>query len=134
MQTNKEDRTFSTLLKDLAQQTSTLVRQEARLVIAEMSQKKNETQRNLTALATGAGLLLLGFIYILDAVVYGIAELLPPDYSPWLAALIVGVLVSLIGYILIVISKPNLEPENLVPKTVDSLKRDKNMVKEKFNE
>ncbi len=134
MQTNKEDRTFSTLLKDLAQQTSTLVRQETKLAIAEMSQKKNETQRNLTVLAMGVGLLLVGLIYILDAVVYGVAELLPPDYSPWLAALIVGVLVSLIGYILIAISKPNLEPENLAPKTADSLERDKNMVKERFNE
>lgn len=134
MQTNKEDRTFSTLLKDLAQQTSTLVRQETKLAIAEMSHKKNETQRNLTVLAMGVGLLLVGLIYILDAVVYGVAELLPPDYSPWLAALIVGVLVSLIGYILIAISKPNLEPENLAPKTADSLERDKNMVKERFNE
>lgn len=133
MPINKEDRAFSTLLKDLAQQTSTLVRQEAKLVIAEMSQKKDETQRNLAALAAGVGLLLVGFIYILDAVVYGIAELLPPDYSPWLAALIVGVLVSIIGYILIAISKPNLEPGNLAPKAADSLERDKEMIKEKFN-
>lgn len=133
MQTNKENRTFNTLLKDLTHQTSTLVRQEAKLLIAEVLEKKNETHRNLTALAAGAGLLLVGLIYILDAVVYGLAELLPPDFSPWLAALIVGISVSLIGYTLIAVSKPNLEPSNLAPKTVDSLERDKNMVKEKLN-
>ena len=133
MKTDKEDRAFSTLLTDLAQQTTTLVRQETRLVIAEMSEKKNETQRNLTALATGAGLLLVGLIYILDAVVYGLAELLPQDYSPWLAALIVGISTSFVGYMLIVLSKSNLEPKNLAPKTVDSLKSNKNMVKEELN-
>ncbi|PTN10959.1 phage holin family protein [Nitrosomonas aestuarii] len=133
MQTGKEDRTLSTLLKDLAQQTSDLVRQETKLAIAEMSEKKSETKRNLTALATGAGLLLVGLIYILDAVVYGLAELLPPDYSPWLAALIVGIVTSLIGYLLIIMSKSNLAPENLTPRTADSLQRDKNMVKENLN-
>ncbi|SFK95444.1 Putative Holin-X, holin superfamily III [Nitrosomonas aestuarii] len=133
MQTDKEDRTLSTLLKDLAQQTSDLVRQETKLAIAEMSEKKSETKRNLTALATGAGLLLVGLIYILDAVVYGLAELLPPDYSPWLAALVVGIVTSLIGYLLIIMSKSNLAPENLTPRTADSLQRDKNMVKENLN-
>ncbi|GJL75059.1 phage holin family protein [Nitrosomonas sp.] len=133
MQTGKEDRTLFTLLNDLAQQTSDLIRQETKLAIAEMSEKKSETKLNLTALATGAGLLLVGLIYILDAVVYGLAELLPPDYSPWLAALIVGIVTSLIGYMLIVMSKSNLAPENLTPKTADSLQRNKNMVKEKLN-
>lgn len=133
MQTGKEDRTLSTLLKDLTQQTSDLVRQETKLAIAEMSEKKSETKRNLTALATGAGLLLVGLIYILDAVVYGLAELLPPDYSPWLAALVVGIVTSLIGYLLIIMSKSNLAPENLTPRTADSLQRDKNMVKENLN-
>ncbi|HBV22140.1 MAG TPA: phage holin family protein [Nitrosomonas sp.] len=133
MQTGKEDRTLFTLLNDLAQQTSDLIRQETKLAIAEMSEKKSETKLNLTALATGAGLLLVGLIYILDAVVYGLAELLPPDYSPWLAALIVGIVTSLIGYMLIVMSKSNLAPENLTPRTADSLQRNKNMVKEKLN-
>ncbi len=133
MQTGKEDRTLFTLLNDLTQQTSDLIRQETKLAIAEMSEKKSETKRNLTALATGAGLLLVGLIYILDAVVYGLAELLPPDYSPWLAALIVGIVTSLIGYTLIMMSKSNLAPENLTPKTAESLQRDKNMVEEKLN-
>ncbi|SEQ74647.1 Putative Holin-X, holin superfamily III [Nitrosomonas sp. Nm51] len=133
MHTGKEDRTLSTLLNDLARQTSDLIRQETKLAIAEMSERKSETKRSLTALATGAGLLVVGLIYILDAVVYGLAELLPSDYSPWLAALIVGILTSVIGYMFITMSKSNLAPENLAPRTADSLQRDKNMVEEKLN-
>ena len=130
MHTDKKERTLGTLLNDLARQSSDLIRQET---IVEMSERKSEAKQNLTALATGAGLLIVGLIYILDAVVYGLAELLPPDYSPWLAALIVGIITSAIGYMLVVMNKSNLAPENLAPRTADSLQRNKKMVEEKLN-
>lgn len=133
MQTDKQGRTLSNLLRDLAQQTSNLVRQETELAIAEMSENRSEIQRDLVGLATGAGLLLIGLIYILDAVVYGLAEILPPDYSPWLAALIVGMVTSLIGYMLIVFNRSSLKSRNLAPRVMNSLERDKNMVEDKIN-
>ncbi|MCB1948546.1 phage holin family protein [Nitrosomonas sp.] len=133
MHTDKKERTLGTLLNDLARQSSDLIRQETKLAIVEMSERKSEAKQNLTALATGAGLLIVGLIYILDAVVYGLAELLPPDYSPWLAALIVGIITSAIGYMLVVMNKSNLAPENLAPRTADSLQRNKKMVEEKLN-
>ncbi|PSJ16955.1 phage holin family protein [Nitrosomonas supralitoralis] len=133
MQTDKQGRTLSNLLRDLAQQTSNLVRQETELAIAEMSENRSEIQRDLVGLAMGAGLLLVGLIYILDAVVYGLAEILPPDYSPWLAALIVGMVTSLIGYMLIVFNRSSLKSRSLAPRVMNSLERDKNMVEDKIN-
>jgi hypothetical protein len=67
-------------------------------------------------------------------VVYGIAELLPPDMSPWLAALAVGLVVGIIGYALLKKGQNDLEPENLAPRrTAESLQKDKRMLEEKIS-
>jgi hypothetical protein len=132
MNQSHDNRSLSTLVSDLTQQSSDLIRKEAELAKAEMSEKLSEAQSALIALAIGGALLIVGMFYILNAVVYGIAEVLPPDLSPWLAALIVGGTISVIGYLLVQKSKSKLQPKNLKPEqTMDSLQHDKIMLKEK---
>lgn len=132
MNQSHDNRSLSTLVSDLTQQSSDLIRKEAELAKAEMSEKLSEAQSALIALAIGGALLIVGMFYILNAVVYGIAEILPPDLSPWLAALIVGGTISVIGYLLVQKSKSKLQPKNLKPEqTMDSLQHDKIMLKEK---
>ena len=132
MNQSHDNRSLSTLVSDLTQQSSDLIRKEAELAKAEMSEKLSEAQSALIALAIGGALLIVGLFYILNAVVYGIAEVLPPDLSPWLAALIVGGTISVIGYLLVQKSKSKLQPKNLKPEqTMDSLQHDKIMLKEK---
>ena len=132
MNQGHDNRSLSTLVSDLTQQSSDLIRKEAELAKAEMSEKLSEAQSALIALAIGGALLIVGLFYILNAVVYGIAEVLPPDLSPWLAALIVGSTITVIGYFLVQKSKSRLQPRNLKPhQTMDSLQHDTNMLKEK---
>ena len=132
MNQDHDNRSLSKLVSDLTQQSSDLIRKEAELAKAEMSEKLSEAQSALTALAIGGALLIVGLFYILNAVVYGIAEVLPPDLSPWLAALIVGSTITVIGYFLVQKSKSRLQPRNLKPgQTMDSLQRDTIMLKEK---
>ncbi len=132
MENDIEKRSLSTLVSDLTQQSSDLIRKESELAKAELSEKITEVQTALSALAIGGALLVVGLFYILNAVVYGIAEILPPDYSPWLAALIVGSVIGIIGYFLLQTGKSKLDPRSLKPEqTMDSLQRDKNMLKEK---
>ncbi len=132
MEYEKDNRSLGALVSDFTQQSSDLIRKEAELAKAEFSEKISDVQSALTALAIGGALLVVGLFYILNAVVYGIAEVLPPDYSPWLAALIVGGVVGLIGFSLLQKGKSNLKPKSLrLEKTMDSLQRDKNMLKEK---
>lgn len=132
MDYEKDNRSLGALVSDFTQQSSDLIRKEAELAKAELSEKLSDVQSALTALAIGGALLVVGLIYILNAVVYGIAEVLPPEYSPWLAALIVGSVIGIIGYFLLQKGKSDLEPRSLKPQqTMDSLQRDKNMLKEK---
>ncbi len=132
MNQGHDNRSLTTLVSDLTQQSSDLIRKEAELAKAEMSEKLSEAQSALIALAIGGALLIVGMFYILNAVVYGIAEVLPPDLSPWLAALIVGTTITIIGYLLVQRSKSRLQPGNLKPdQTMDSLQHDTIMLKEK---
>lgn len=129
----REDRSLSSLVSDLTRESSELMRKEVELAKAEISNKVSQVQTGAIALAVGAAMLLVGLFYVLDAVVYGLAELLPPDMSPWLAALVVGLIVAIVGYGLIKKGQSDLEPKNLAPqRTVDSLQKDKHMIEEKI--
>jgi hypothetical protein len=131
--TTREDRSLSSLVSDLTRETSELMRKEVELGKAEISDKITQVQHSMIALAIGAALILVGLFYVLDAVVYGLAELLPPDLSPWLSALVVGVIVAIVGYVLLKKGQHDLEPENLVPtRTTESLQKDKQMLEEKI--
>jgi drug/metabolite transporter (DMT)-like permease len=131
--TTREDRSLSSLVSDLTRETSELMRKEVELGKAEISDKITQVQHSMIALAIGAALILVGLFYVLDAVVYGLAELLPPDLSPWLSALVVGVIVAIVGYVLLKKGQHDLEPENLAPtRTTESLQKDKQMLEEKI--
>src|SRR5690606_40799388 len=70
------------------------------------------------------GFLLLSAVYALSLVV-----------QPWLAALIVGGVVSLVGIVLLLKAKKSLDPKAMVPeRTIESLRRDQEMVKRSGSE
>lgn len=128
---NKDDRSLGTLFSELTQGTATLVQQEIALAKAEMSEKVSQLGSSLATLIIGGFVLFAGLLKLLDAVIYGIAELLPPDLTPWLAALIVGVIVAIIGAVMLQKGRSNLKSTNLTPqRTAESLRRDKEFAKE----
>jgi uncharacterized BrkB/YihY/UPF0761 family membrane protein len=127
----KDERSLGTLFSELSQETSTLVQQEVALAKAEMSEKLSHFGHAIASLAIGGLVLFAGLLVLLDAVVYGISELLPPELRPWLAALIVGAIVAGIGFILLQKGRGTLQSGTLTPqRTAESLRRDKDMVKE----
>jgi hypothetical protein len=132
MATDKSDKPLSALFSELTNETVDLVRQEVALARAEMSKKISTAQTALTSVAIGAAILLAGLFIILLAVVNVVAMILPPDLAPWLAPLIVGVVIALIGYGMLKGGSHKLQPKNLVPeRTVHSFRRDKVLVEEK---
>lgn len=133
MEIDKNNKSLATLFSDLTRETVDLVRQEIALGRAEMSQKISSAQTGVTSVAIGAAVVLAGLFIILQAVVAGVEMVLPPEMAPWLAPLLVGVVVAIIGYMMLKAGSAKLKPDNLMPhRTVDSLIRDKNVAKEKM--
>ena len=128
MAIDRNDRSLGSLFSDLTRESVDLVRKEIALARSEMSQNISSAQTGLTSVAIGAAVLLAGLFILLQALVAGVAMLLPPERAPWLAPLIVGVVVALIGYAMLKGGSSKLKADNLMPyKTMDSLKRDKNV-------
>lgn len=133
MMIDKSEKTLPALLSDLTRDVVDLVRQEIALARSELSTKIAHAQAALTSVAIGAAILLAGLFIILQAVVKGVEMILPASVAPWLAPLIVGLAISAIGFVLLKGGTSKLTAENLLPhKTMDSLKRDKNLVEEKM--
>ena len=127
----REGRTLLGLFSDLWRETSTLVHEEVALAKAEMSEKASRAGSGIAAIAAGGAVLFAGFILLLFAASAGLAEALPPDLAPWLAPLIVGVVVMIIGYIALSAGRRQFKGENLRPShTMESLRRDGRLVKE----
>jgi hypothetical protein len=125
MAVDKSEKSLPSLFSDLARETVDLVRQEMALARAEISEKITSAERALVALVVGAVIILAGLLLLLQAVVNGLAMVLPEETAPWLAPLIVGAVVALIGFLMLKGARTKLQPDNLVPhRTVDSLRRD----------
>lgn len=131
MATDKNDKSLGTLFSELTRETVDLIRKEIALARAEMSEKVTTAQTGLTSVAIGAAVLLAGLFLILQAVVNGVAMLLPPEMAPWLAPLLVGAVVAVIGYMMLKGGSSKLHADKLLPhRTMDSLSRNKTLVRE----
>jgi protein-S-isoprenylcysteine O-methyltransferase Ste14 len=132
MAIEKNEKSLAALFSDLTRDTVELVRQEIALARTELSNKVSTAQAALASMAVGAAVILAGLFLLLQAVVQGVAMILPPEMAPWLAPLLVGAIVAAIGWAMLKGGKAKLDPDNLVPqRTVDSLRRDKAVVQEK---
>lgn len=130
MDEHKNNRPVTALMSELASETTTLVRQEVALAKAEANEKLHQITSGIKYLVIGGAILIAALFYILDAVVYGIARLMPDEYRLWLAALIVGVVVGIIGLIFLKKGQKNLDARNLSPRrSPRSVKLDTQLVK-----
>src|SRR5919202_6223944 len=99
------DRPVGDLVKQLAEQTSTLVRREVDLAKAEMAQKGRQAGRGAGLISAGAvvGLLAAG------AITAFLVMLLDGALANWLSALIVGVVFAAIAGILALQGKNRIQ-------------------------
>jgi tetrahydromethanopterin S-methyltransferase subunit G len=128
----REERSLGELFGDLARETGTLVRQEVQLAKTEMSQNASRVGRDIGFLAVGGLVAYAGVLGILAAIILG---LVAAGLEPWLAALIVGVFVTLAGYLLVRRGLDALKHQELAPRqTVESLKEDAQWAKQQIKE
>ncbi|MGH8495834.1 MAG: phage holin family protein [Gammaproteobacteria bacterium] len=122
----KEDQPVGTLLSTFANEVSTLVRQEAQLVKADLHESAADFKTGIGSLAGGAIVAFAGCLVLLLAAVYGIAQELPM----WLSALIVGGAALFVGLILLARARKNLAARRLAPgQAADSLRKDAQMAR-----
>jgi hypothetical protein len=89
---------FSRLISD----ASALVRNEVQLAKTELSNAATNAKLGATALAIAAVVMLAGAMSLIAAVILGLAEVV----EPWLAALIVGVVLAVIGFVMLQAAMP----------------------------
>jgi Putative Actinobacterial Holin-X, holin superfamily III len=113
------------LLRRLMNELSTLVRQEIALASAEVSRSIRMLVASAASVAIGGLVLYAGALVLLAAAVLGLANVV----APWLAALIVGVAVGIIGYVMVHAGLRKMKVEHLKPERVqESLRRDKEVL------
>jgi uncharacterized membrane protein YqjE len=115
------ERSIAELVKDLANQTSTLVRQEIQLAQAEVTEKGKLAGKGAGMLGGAGVAALLG----LGALTALLIVALDGALALWLAALIVGVLWLALAVVLAMAGKKALQGVTPpVPQTVETVKED----------
>jgi membrane protein len=122
-----DDQSVGELVQQLSQQTAALVRQEMRLATVELQQKGKKAGIG-AGMFGGAGLVALyGAGALIAAAILGIATFL----EPWIAAVIVGVVLLAVAGILALTGKKQVEQAGppVPEQAVESAKRDVDEVK-----
>ena len=126
-----DSRSLADLLRDLAGGTSTLLRQELSLARAETQDKLHQIIAVLVAMLGGALLAFAGLIILLDALVYGLVE---AGMERWLAALVVGGVVALVGLLVAWKAQSELSATRLAPeRSAASFRKDVDMLREQVS-
>ena len=132
--TQSQSRSLVGLFSDLFRETSTLVHEEAQLAKAEISEKVSQLGSGAAEIAAGGAILFAGFVVLLFAAVNALAMFLPPDHAAWLAPLIIGLLVMIVGYIALSRGRKHFKAETLKPsRTMESLRKDTEVVRSHLN-
>jgi len=129
MREREEDRRgIGELLGDLGNQVSTLVRKEIDLARVEVTSSIGRMGKGAAMSGAGGVLLYAGLLVLLAAIVLGLIE---AGLDPWLAALIVAVVVLVIGGVLTATGVKQVQTTNLAPtQTAETVKENVEFVKE----
>src|SRR5215208_6079382 len=124
-----ENRPLGDLFGDLATEMSNLVRQEVALAKVEVGQKAKYVGRNVGYLVIGGAVAYAALLAIIAAIIMLLDGVMPN----WGAALLVGVLVGVAGWLLISKALSALQQADMTPRqTVETLKEDATWMKQQI--
>jgi hypothetical protein len=124
-----EERSIGELLGELSQDLGLLVRQEAQLVKTEMQAKLSKVTTDLASLAAGGVVALVGGLAVTAAVILLLID--PVGLKPWLAALLVGAVMGIMGWVMLQRGVQHLKRIDPTPRrTVETIKDDIQWAKE----
>jgi hypothetical protein len=125
-----EERPLGELFSDLVNETTTLVRNEVALAKVELTQKATKLGTNIGSLVVGGAIAYAAVLAICAAVILLLDRVMPA----WAAALIVGVAVGAVAWLLIGKAIATLRNMDLKPEeTVESIKEDAQWIKDQIS-
>lgn len=114
------------LVKHLVDDGALLIRKELALAASEVSRSVQDTRKGVAGLLSGTVVLNAGFIFLLAAATIGLAQVM----EPWMAALIVGVVTTVVGLVMVQAGKKKLEPSSFKPeRTMEEMRKDKDSIR-----
>ena len=124
-----ENRSLSDLFGKLANETSNLVRQEVALAKVEVAQSAREVGKNVANLIIGGAIAYASLLAIIAALIMLLGRVM----AEWGAALLVGVLIGGVAWLLIGRALAALQQTGMTPrKTVETLKEDAAWMKQQI--
>lgn len=128
--TPEVDTSIIGLLRQLSHEVPALFTKELALAKVELQASLNIMKAGIVGVASGALVLVAGFIILLMSAVYGLALFM----AQWLAALIVGAVVVIIGFIMLQSGKKQFELSHFTPdRTLNALNKDKEAIQRKVS-
>lgn len=116
----RPERSLGSLFSDLSQQTSDLIRQEARLAKAELGQKASELKRPALLIGAGAAMGVAALMTMAMALTLLLIDL---GVTPWIAAVMCTAILALAAFALVQTGLSAFASRSLVPdQTIHSIK------------
>ena len=129
-QVMKEERSLGELFSELASETSSLVKQEVSLAQTELTEKAITVGKDIGFLVVGGAVGYAALLSFTAAVIIGLSYFMPA----WIAALIVGLIISVVAYLLVTSALTSLKKTSLAPRqTVETLKEDAQWLKDQVS-
>ena len=126
---NAYERSIGDVLGDLFHDGSELIRQEIELAKTEMRENVSTLMRDGIGIVIGGVVAFVGLFALVAAAILALGLVLPY----WASALIVGGVLVLIGMIMVMSNLQGIKKNGLAPtKTMETIKEDARMVREKF--
>ena len=130
MDARRDERSLGDLFGDLSRQLSTLVRKEIELARTEVTSRARAATQDAALIGAGGALAYAGVLVLLGAVVLVLVD---AGLEPWVAALLVAVVVMAIGAALVWRGREGLRTTSLAPeRTIETLKEDAEWAKEQI--
>ena len=126
------------LLKELRDETTTLLRQEVALAKAELKENTSKMTGHAVQLAVGGFVAYAGIIVLLIGIGHLLGALLvrlgmDADVVSWLAPAIVGLVVALLGWGMLARARHAMMQDEIIPRrTLDSLRANKDWAQNKL--
>jgi uncharacterized membrane protein YqjE len=122
------ERSFSDVLQDIVHNLQDIIRSEVRLAKTEVREDLTKTRAAALLLGIGAVSCLFGVLFVLQATVYALSNVVPD----WAAALIVALALGIGAAIALTKGVNQFKQVHAAPKTMESLKENVEWAKQQI--